>query len=280
MIRLVLADMDGTLVPVGAEDSGVSERTIRAVAAMREAGVVFGPSTGRISGDVVRFFRNDPSVLHDGILASGRIVYAGGRMVRHQSIDRGVLRRVTAAAAKASAVVSWCVDPYLEGRTDEVSWRVVVPPALEGMSEAFSRALGGAKVVSEVPEGDEFFVAGLAFDEGEVDPELVRRTVEDACPDVSVMHTIPGWFDVNERGWSKHRGLAPILEALGITRDEVAFIGDSENDVPLMAEVGHPLCVADGQQVAKDAAEMVIGASVEDGPAELMEHLARTGGVL
>lgn len=53
------------------------------------------------------------------------------------------------------------------------------------------------------------------------------------------MRPSPQFFDVLPRGWNKATALVPLLERLGITRDEVAFFGDSENDVALMGEVAH-----------------------------------------
>lgn len=276
MIRLVLADMDGTLVPLGA--NGVSERTMRAIAALREAGIAFAPATGRSPGDVLRFFGDDVSVLRDALVASGRIVYAHGAMVQRSPLGRELLSRVVEAVSQLGAGVGLCDDAVVRGGRG-VRWLMAPPGPFLDRELSLGVAFPGLRLVEEIPDW-EFFVTGVAFDPREVDTELVRRTVEDACPDVSLTQSIPGWFDINLRGWTKANGLAPLESALGVENDEVAFIGDSENDVALLRAVGHPLCVADGQDVAKAAAEGLVGAAADDGPAQLMEHLAQTGGVL
>ena len=57
MIRLVLSDLDNTLVPYG--QPHVSERAIAAVHALAEKGVRFAPASGRGIGDLRHYFRDD-----------------------------------------------------------------------------------------------------------------------------------------------------------------------------------------------------------------------------
>ena len=66
----------------------------------------------------------------------------------------------------------------------------------------------------------------------------------------------------------------------GITRDEVAFFGDSENDVALMGEVAHAFAVSNASMVARSAARYHIGDAADDSVAKVMEAIARSGGAL
>ena len=54
MIKLVLSDMDNTIVPLGA--GRVSDRVRDAVHACLDAGVRFAPATGRDPDGLERFF--------------------------------------------------------------------------------------------------------------------------------------------------------------------------------------------------------------------------------
>ena len=65
MIKLVLCDMDGTLVPFGAER--VSDRTLAAIRSLVHAGVRFGPASGREPIDLKTFFSGDESLYETGI---------------------------------------------------------------------------------------------------------------------------------------------------------------------------------------------------------------------
>lgn len=54
MIKLILADMDGTLLPFGSRV--VSERTHSAILSALDAGIAFGPASGRDYADLADAF--------------------------------------------------------------------------------------------------------------------------------------------------------------------------------------------------------------------------------
>jgi hypothetical protein len=88
-IKLVLCDMDGTLVPFGHD--GVSDRTIRAIHELVESGIHFGPSSGRERGDLVRFFYGDELCLGTGIMGGGKMVYVDGELVYRRTLPYDAL---------------------------------------------------------------------------------------------------------------------------------------------------------------------------------------------
>ena len=95
MIRLVLSDMDNTLVPFGSPH--VSARTLGAVHALLDAGVLFGPATGRDCVEIERFFQGDEAGLMTGVFSNGKRVRANGRPVRTVLLDHDALVRIDRA---------------------------------------------------------------------------------------------------------------------------------------------------------------------------------------
>lgn len=57
MIKLVLSDMDNTLIWYGGD--GATKRTVDAIHACQAEGVIFGPATGRNPLEVAGFLRRD-----------------------------------------------------------------------------------------------------------------------------------------------------------------------------------------------------------------------------
>ena len=55
----------------------------------------------------------------------------------------------------------------------------------------------------------------------------------------------------------KRQAFADILEGAGVTFDEVAFIGDDLNDIPLILESGFGVAVADAAPEAREQAHYV-----------------------
>ena len=79
-------------------------------------------------------------------------------------------------------------------------------------------------------------------------------------------------------GWSKEGGLDALLESLGVALDEVAFVGDSENDVTLLEKIPHSYAVAGATPAAKEAAHGLIGDAADDSVAQLIEQIVREQG--
>lgn len=64
MIKLILADMDGTLLPFGSRV--VSERTHSAILSALDAGITFGPASGRDYADLADAFDGDARCFSTG----------------------------------------------------------------------------------------------------------------------------------------------------------------------------------------------------------------------
>ena len=71
MIKLVLSDMDNTLLPWGQKT--VSPRAMEGIREMQEEGIVFAPASGRAFSELVKFFDNDTSILRSAITANGLV---------------------------------------------------------------------------------------------------------------------------------------------------------------------------------------------------------------
>ena len=278
MIKLVLADMDGTLKPV--ESETVSERTLEAARALRTAGIDFGPASGRPRHDLVRFFRGDESCVMTGVICGGKQVYLDGDFVFSRPMNHETLVRLCDIIADEpdSVVNLYDETGCAAGETPE--WLVV--PATHRELHAIQTGYVGLcadAAALEVPDRD-FYVVGLMSSGTPDQFASLRDRVEAACPDVELVSPLPGWYDVNPRGWNKANGFECLIESMGIAPDEAIVIGDSENDLTLMNLVPNSVCVANGTESALAASRYHIPSAEEDGPAQLMEALAETNGIL
>ena len=270
-IKLVLCDMDGTLVPFGRD--GVSPRTLRAIRALVDAGIHFGPSSGRERGDLVRFFANDESYIGTGILGGGKLVYVDGELVYRRPLPHDALvHMVDELLGIPGAVFNFYLPTDERGngpagfgaagmRSDEL--RVMS----EHLGEAFPQGL-----IPEVPEG--VTTGAILFDEQQTTGPQVIEQLSAACPELDFLQSAPYAYDVMEKGWSKLKALPVITEHLDVTLDEIAYFGDSHNDLTMMEAIPNSFCPSGGLDVAKAAARYVIGACEDDGVAEVLESLA------
>ena len=93
----------------------------------------------------------------------------------------------------------------------------------------------------------------------------------------AIVSPVPEWFDIMPQGVSKASGLEPLLEALGITLDEVAVFGDAENDLEILHMVRHSVAVANATDEVLETARYRVGPVSEEGVADALLEIARTG---
>ena len=89
------------------------------------------------------------------------------------------------------------------------------------------------------------------------------------------------WFEYIDRrgmaeflmkGNSKAAGLELILQHLGCPREETMAFGDSGNDLPMLEAAGIGVCMGNGVEKAKAAADFVTKTVLEDGIAHALRH--------
>ena len=81
-------------------------------------------------------------------------------------------------------------------------------------------------------------------------------------------------LDVSPHGWSKGSAVGVLARELGITLDEVATFGDSENDLSMIVAVPNSVAVANADEQIKAAARWEIGASADDAVADALFDIA------
>ena len=79
MIRLVLSDLDATLI--WRDDHVVTPFALGAIHALRAAGVHFAPCTGRIYRDLPAMFAGDKDACSTAVTSNGQLVYLDGELV-------------------------------------------------------------------------------------------------------------------------------------------------------------------------------------------------------
>ena len=137
---------------------------------------------------------------------------------------------------------------------------------------------GRDMALGDVPTNRDVITAGIFVNVSSAPTEVVRSRCKEACPELDFPSPVPFFLDVVPAGWSKVNGLDALLGSLGVTLDEVAFIGDSENDVTLLEKVPNSYAVAGAMPEAKAAAHHLIGDAAEDSVAKLIEQIVQQRG--
>ena len=274
-IKLVLSDMDGTLLPFGSHQ--VSPRTLTAVRALRKAGIAFGPSSGRERSDLIRYFDGDKESVATGIMGNGKLVYLDGELVYRRPLPRDQVEALAQAVASLPGVVLNFYLPLDEHGHGTSGFGCI--GITEDELESFPDESFVNGVYTELPEGD-ITTCAVIVNQEITSVEEVHAVVSEACPKLEFPLPAPFVFDVLERGWTKVSALPILLDHLGITADQIAYLGDSQNDLTMMAAIPHSFCMGNGSEEAKAAARWVVDTCEDDGAAKVMEMLAACGGHL
>lgn len=268
MIKLVLTDMDNTLVPLG--QRFVSERTIEAIHAVQEAGVRFGPDTGRDYVELMRMFRTDESCFSTGILSNGKRVCVDGKTVAVSLLDNRWLRDIATALEPLDYMFLVCYP--LEANLLNTCCAIGTTDEEMAYYERMTSFTG--VLFDEVPDM-KFVAATIACGGGPDSMDVCKRVINEAVPEVDVVSPIPNWFDVLPKGVTKASGLDMILQACGVKKDEVAIFGDAGNDLAILSRVPYSVAVANANPEVKAVANYEVGASADEGMADALFEVAR-----
>ena len=264
MIKLVLSDMDNTLIPFGRER--VSPRTIDAIHACQEQGVDFGPTTGRDRSELAGFFGGDRSCYNTAVAVNGQKVYYLRSLIFERNLDDEPLRKMADVVARRPGCA------FITYRSDGLGdW---VGMTREEMGSMYDRAfMAGGRQHKTLPVYP-VAKAGIICLGGDEAVAELQDELRDAFPMFDCLNTVVNWIDVSIRGWSKAEGIKQLVKTLRLSLDEVCVFGDADNDLAMLEYVPNSCAVANANENATRAARWHVGASAEDGVAIALEQIA------
>jgi Cof subfamily protein (haloacid dehalogenase superfamily) len=258
-IRLVATDLDGTLLR---PDETVSERTRRAVAAARDAGITVVLVSGRPARSI-GWLAERVGVGGIAICANGAVVWDldHGTMLDYSPMAADLAARLVHDLREAIPGALFAVELEREfGR--EAGWgdglRPAPPEALE--ADALELITGPVtKLLVRHPT--------LPFEEV---AERARQAIgDDAVATWAGLRLV----EISAAGVTKASALERLCRRLGVAASEVVAVGDMDNDLAMLAWAGTAVAVANATQEVLDAADEVTAANTDDGVALLLERI-------
>lgn len=273
MIKLALTDLDNTLIPQGAPHA--SMRAIAGIHAMLDAGLHFGPVSGRVPAAMRWMFGGDAACSRTGAYVNGQLVYVDGRLVDQHLLPREDLAEVGAWVRpyEGCALVVYDLDD-LSTSTDGAEYYLgATADELARHAGCFGRR---PRIVEHL--ADEAYVkANLRCDMPRFDMVALRDELRQRFPMFDFVFPMRNgpFIDILPHGWGKGRAVEVIARHLGLSLDEVVVFGDSENDVDMLEAVTHSVVVRNASPEALAAARYRIGLASDDAVAEALFELVR-----
>ncbi|MEV0651187.1 HAD family hydrolase [Phytomonospora sp. NPDC050363] len=266
--KLVVVDLDGTVVGHDTTHLRPSPAVVDALAAVRRAGVPVAVATGRALWSTLRTIADLGFTDGLHVASHGAVVYdiATKRAVHRQHIDPAA---AITAYSTADPEVTFAVEYESRGwvttadfkRDFESVWLHTLE--LEALS-----ATRTVRLVARVPSQNPYGV-------GEARCPRAQAATDGARLDTSIYHAevgFNGWTDIGPAGATKASGLDRVAQAYGVTAAETVVFGDSANDLPMFAWAGHAVAMGQAADSIKAAADEVAPSVGEDGVAAVLRR--------
>ncbi len=263
---MIATDLDGTMLNARGR---VSARTLLALEAARDAGIVVVPASGRQPFSIGEALQD--TFLAEGVVigANGAIGYdlGSGEVLFEETIPveaqralflglrerfptvRCVSVRDAGATFMPQRGYVGMMDPGDHGRHDETPEFELEEVLAEGTSKLVIR---GSDVAAE---------------------ELLVAARELAVPGCTPTTSGAPFLEVAAGGVTKASGVARLAERCGVAPGEVLAFGDNENDIELIAWAGRGVAMGNAVPELLAVADEVAAPNAEDGVALVVERL-------
>ena len=264
-ISLVIADVDGTLVTSA---KLLTDRAINAVIELKSAGIAFAITSSRPPRGMTMFV--EPLALETPLAG-----FNGGAFARPDLsiLEQHVLPPATTAKAlnlfRMRGLNIWLfsgddwlvTDPHGPHVAQEIASVRFDPEVVPNFASCFDNA---AKIV------------GVSDDHA-----LVSRCEAEARASfsgrASASRSQPYYLDITAIESNKGAVVDFLSRYSGVPRQEIATIGDSQNDVPMFRRSGLSIAMGNASDEVKGEARLTTASNDRDGFAHAMEKFILSG---
>lgn len=260
-IRLLLADVDGTLVT---QEKVLTERTLAAARALKKAGVALAITSGRPPRGMTMLI--EPMELTTPIAGfnGGVFVKPDLRVIETHGLEAKAARQALDIILK-QGMDAWLYTPD--------AWLIRDPKAAHVAREAWTVKFE-AEVKSEFTDddlADAVKIVGVSDDLGLV--ERCEAAVQEALGDkASAARSQPYYLDVTSPEANKGVVVASLARMLDIPASAIATMGDMPNDVLMFAKGGFSIAMGNASDQVKAHANEVTDANDDEGFAKAVER--------
>ena len=265
-IQLAAADLDGTLLR---EDKTPSPFTLQTIERVLDRGVEVVLASGRSRGIIPRSLLDNPRIRYL-ISCNGALIWdlREQRAVAQKPVSYddalAILRKAKEYDCVREASVNGMM--YVSEYDVETEIALIFPNLRDKMHT----------LRSIVPDVEDFFVQQhtnaeklLFFFRSSEAREPLRRWIEENF-DLALTSSHPLALEVNAPGVSKGDALRDIAGMLGIPREKVFAVGDSENDGEMISFAGTGVAMGNAEDAVLKLTALVTEDNEHDGAARAM----------
>ena len=269
MYRLIALDVDGTLLR---PDHTLSPRVRQALHDAQARGMIVCLATGKIFPSI-RALVDDLGLDGPQIVCNGAAIAdaPSGAVERAWALspDEVALARRTLATHAPHLAIAWYTPDAI--LTDAAHGPAA--DALDAILRAYHEPIPVRVPSLSTPNVPPPLKLLMTDEPAQLD--LLRRELEPALAGTTLrlIRTSLEFLEIMPLHVSKGAALRELLARRAIPREAVVAVGDGENDIPLLAEAGLAVAMANAQPDVRVHADRIAANNAEDGVALLLEEL-------
>ncbi|MGV3311263.1 Cof-type HAD-IIB family hydrolase [Streptococcus suis] len=263
MIKLVATDMDGTFLDDDKDYDRVRFRKI--YQKLREQAIRFVVISGNQFAQLRSFF---PDIQEELIVVSenGAFIHEGNQLIHENHIERKsvqlIMNFLAAKGLLRETVLAGLKHAYIQkNRTEQFAEHIV----------KYYHDLVEVDDLEQLPE-DSFAKFSVQIHRNDLN-ELMSEMNATLSEDIQAVTSGNGTIDIISS--SKHKGYALkfLGERWGILPDEMMAFGDGDNDLEMLAYVGHSYAMENASTNCKQQAKNIAPSNQLSGVIEVLEAL-------
>ncbi|NEG89776.1 Cof-type HAD-IIB family hydrolase [Bifidobacterium aerophilum] len=270
-IRLVVADMDGTLLD---EHSQIPSGFWPMLERLQSRGVEFVPASGRQYATLRSMFADRVPRELSYIAENGNVVVADGELIEVHGVDVAVSRAVVDMVDTAVANGTHDIGLVLCGLNTAYIQRT--DPAFVDECRKYYHALEIVPdlhaVLPSVERGDETMLKLAIFDFGDAE-SMAGDLLGDIARDWQVVVSGAHWVDIMNPQTDKRRGVEALQRHLNVAPAQTAVFGDYLNDLEMLSAGEYSFAMSNAHPDLKAAAHYIAPTNVDHGVLTVVDRL-------
>lgn len=255
-MKFVVSDLDGTLLQ---PDHLVSDYTIKAIKKLIDKNVDFVIATGRGKQGVQHILNqlkmdiylicNNGANIYD---KNGNTIFEG---IIPPDISSAILKTIKENNLFYSAF------------REEIFYR-----DKDDKEQYTSRELFSETVIDDLNNCPDLNKIIVTNDNPEVIIKIndILREKYDSLVEITISQ--PTCMDISPKGCTKGTALKHIAELFKVTTKDFMAFGDGENDLDMLRTAGHPVIVANAQEIVKKEFSTVTESNIDNGVAKYIKR--------
>lgn len=260
MIKLVVTDIDGTLVNEG--ENNLNTELHEVILELKKKGVVFVVASGRQYFNVRRLFEPVENEMIF-VAENGAYVVCRGVEIDEISIKRSLVKGLVEemrSMKECNFLVCAKDSLYVETKNEEF---------IDMLVNGYQYVV---KVVDDVLDVDADIIKMSLFKKNDID-SIAGEVAQRWGDRLKVVVSGHDWMDFMDMAVDKGQAIEKIQRVLGIEKEETMVFGDNLNDIGMMERAEKSFAVGNARPEVKAAANHIADTNVNQGVLKVLKSL-------